>query len=65
MVITHDIGEAISIADKLIVLSKRPATIKKIYDINYENKSTPLENRKNEEFSRYYDMVWRDLDVSI
>lgn len=62
IMITHDIEEAISLSDKIIVLSKRPSIVKKIYDIKMENKSTPINNRKCKEFSDYYDKIWRDLD---
>lgn len=62
IMVTHDIAEAISMSDRIIVLSKRPATIKNIYDINLTNKSTPIENRKAPEFSVYYDKLWRDID---
>lgn len=65
IMVTHDIAEAISMSDRVIVLSKRPATVKKIYDINLSNKSNPINNRKSKEFSEYYDMIWRDLDVHI
>ncbi len=63
--VTHDINQAISMADRVIVLTKRPALVKSIYDINLTNKSTPLENRKCIEFNDYYDKIWRDLDVNI
>lgn len=62
IMITHDIAEAISLSDKIIVLSKRPSIVKKIYDIEMKNKSTPINNRKCKEFSDYYDKIWRDLD---
>lgn len=62
IMITHDIAEAISLSDKIIVLSKRPSIVKKIYDIKKENKSTPINNRTCKEFSDYYDKIWRDLD---
>lgn len=62
IMITHDIAEAISLSDKIIVLSKRPSIVKKIYDIKMENKSTPINNRTCKEFSDYYDKIWRNLD---
>ena len=65
IMITHDIAEAISLADRVIVLSKRPATIKKIYNINLSNKSNPIENRKAKEFSLYYEMIWKDIDYHV
>lgn len=65
IMVTHDIAEAISMSDRIIVLSKRPATVKNIYNIELTNKSTPINNRKCKEFSKYYDKIWRDLDVHI
>jgi len=65
IMITHDIAEAISLADRVIVLSKRPGRIKAIYDINLTNKSNPIENRKAKEFSEYYDLLWKDLDINV
>lgn len=65
IMVTHDISEAISMADRVIVLTKRPAMIKSIYKIHLTNKSTPINNRKCIEFSDYYDKIWRDLDVHI
>ena len=65
IMVTHDIGEAISMSDKVIVLTKRPAKVKNIYEIKYNNKSTPMNNRKEVEFSKYFDLIWRDLDVHI
>lgn len=65
ILVTHDLAEAISLSDRVIVLTKRPACIKKIYDIKLTNKSTPINNRKCKEFSTYYDEIWRDLDVHL
>ena len=65
LMVTHDIGEAISMSDKIIVLTNRPAKIKNIYEIKYDNKSTPMNNRKTKEYNKYFDLIWRDLDVQI
>ena len=62
IMITHDIAEAISMSDRVVVLTNRPAKIKKIYDINMNGKSTPINNRKCVEFSSYYDMIWKEID---
>lgn len=59
------IAEAISMADKIIVMSKRPSTIKSIYDIKLTNKSNPINNRKCKEFSEYYEKIWKDLDFHV
>lgn len=65
IMVTHDIAEAISMADKIIVLSKRPSIIKNIYNINLSNKSTPINNRKAKEFAEYYDLIWKDIDYHV
>jgi len=65
IMVTHDISEAISMADKIIVMSKRPSTIKSIYDIKLTNKSNPINNRKCKEFSEYYEKIWKDLDFHV
>ena len=65
IMVTHDIAEAISMSDKVIVLTKRPAVVKKIYEINLENSSTPINNRNSLNFYSYYNDIWRDLDVHL
>ena len=62
IMVTHDISEAIAMADKVIVLSKRPAVVKNSYTIEMENKSLPSINRKNKKFDYYYDLIWKDFD---
>ena len=64
IMVTHDIGEACAMADKVIVLSKGPATIKNIYKIELDNKNLPTINRKDTKYNYYYDLIWKDLDNS-
>lgn len=61
IMITHDIGEACSIADRVVVLSDRPARVKIIIDIVMDGKSNPINNRKCKEFSKYYEMIWKEI----
>ena len=64
IMVTHDIPESISMSDKVIVLSKRPATIKNIYDIDFDMENrTPLNCRENPKFSKYFDCIWRELNT--
>lgn len=63
--VTHDLAEAISVADRIVVLTKRPSKIKKIFDIELTNKSTPINNRKAKEFSYYYDLIWKEIDFHV
>ncbi len=65
IMVTHDISEAVSMADRIIVLTDRPSTIKKIYTINLENKKTPIENRQDKKFSYYYDQIWKDIKCHV
>ena len=62
IMITHDVGEACSIADRVIILTDRPAKVKKEITINMENKGSPINNRKCKEFSDYYEMIWKEID---
>lgn len=62
IMVTHDIAEAISMSDKVIIITNRPGTIKKIIDINLDKKETPTENRKDNKFTYYYEMIWKELD---
>ena len=62
IMITHDVGEACSLADRVVVLTDRPSKVKKIINIDMKNKGTPIDNRKCIEFGKYYDMVWKAID---
>lgn len=64
IMITHDVAEAVSLASRVIVLSKRPAIIKNIYEIKL-TEDKPEERRKSENFSKYYDKLWKDLDKNV
>ena len=65
IMVTHDIGEAISMSDKVLVLSKRPSKVQTLYTISFPEKETPMKNRQKEEFQVYYNQIWRDLDVQL
>jgi len=65
ILITHDIAEAISMSDRVIILTKRPSKVKKIYKIELNNKSLPINNRKDIKFNYYYELIWRDIDENI
>ncbi len=65
IIITHDIAEAISLADTIIVLSQRPAKIKKIYNIKLTNSTTPINNRTCKEFNTYYKDIWKSIDHNV
>ena len=62
LIVTHDIGEAIALADKIIILSDRPAKVKKIVNIKINNLS-PLERRNNSQFNEYHSQISRILGI--
>lgn len=63
LMVTHDISEAISMSDRVVVLSKRPATLKNIHEIDFEmDNRTPLNCRENTKFSKYFNLMWKELD---
>ena len=64
IIVTHDISEAISMSDKVFVLTKRPGTIKSIHKIDFEiSNRTPLNCRESPKFSQYFNTLWRELGV--
>lgn len=67
ILVTHDISEAISMADRVLVLSKRPAIIKKSFEISLTcpKGRTPLSSRNAPEFREYFDAIWKELDVHV
>ncbi|AOR24101.1 ABC transporter ATP-binding protein [Clostridium taeniosporum] len=65
LMVTHDISEAISTSSRILVLSQRPAQIKKDVDIIFSKKDiTPFERRKEPEFRGYFNDLWKELDQS-
>jgi len=66
VLVTHDIAESISMADRVVVLTKRPGTVKRIYDISLTcDKKTPMCCREAPEFRYYFNKIWRDLDIHV
>ena len=59
LLVTHDLTEAISMSDRVIVLSKRPGTIKAIIPIHFDRPNlTPNAKRHTLEFTNYYNQIW-------
>ena len=62
LLITHDISEAISVADKIFVLSRRPAHIVSEHNISFPE-SEPLKRRENKLFTHWFEILWKELNV--
>ena len=62
VLITHDLSEAISVADRILVLSSRPGRVKAILTVAFgPNAAGPLKRRNAPEFSAYFDQLWKEL----
>lgn len=61
ILVTHDISEAISMSDRIVILSNRPATIKNILDIDLKKFGTPLDRRESPKSHEYFETIWSDL----
>ena len=61
VLVTHDISEAISTADRVAVFSARPATLKTVIEIGFPKDMPPLERRSQAAFHDYFDRIWKEL----
>lgn len=63
ILVTHDLSEAISLGDRVLVLTQRPASIKRIIPLKFNlEEDTPLRRRNAPEFKNYFNMVWKELN---
>ena len=63
ILVTHDIGEAISLSSRILVLSARPTTVKKEFILPFRDDNlTPLEIRNRKEFGGYFNAIWKELN---
>ena len=60
ILVTHDISEAISMSDRIIILSHRPAIVKEILSLSLPEK-TPFQRRESIKAKEYFDKIWREL----
>lgn len=64
IIVTHDISEAISMSDRVVVLNARPGTVKDIHTIDFEIENrNPINCRESPKFSQYFNTLWRELGV--
>ncbi len=64
IMVSHDIPESISMSDRIIVLTERPAKIKNIFTVDFDMEDeTPMKRRNHPKFSEYFNKIWKELDV--
>lgn len=62
ILITHDLSEAITLADRVLVLSKRPSSVKYELKVSYDiERTSPLSIRNTPEYQTYFNMLWKEL----
>lgn len=66
ILVTHDIGEAITMADRILVLTHRPATVRNIHNIELSIEDRdPVHIRRNPTYQAYFDLIWSELDIQM
>lgn len=61
---THDIAEAVTMADRVMILSRRPGRIKQIVEIDLRrDERDPVKLRSNTRYQDYFQLLWSELDI--
>ena len=61
ILVTHDLSEAISVGDRVVILSSRPAKIRNIVALDFDKNLTPLQRRNAKPFASYFNTIWKEL----
>ena len=64
LLVTHDISEAISLSDRVVVLSRRPAVVKSIHDLGNLRDLQPMARRDAPSFRTFFNSIWKELDIN-
>lgn len=63
LLVTHDLSEAVSLGDRVLILTPRPATIAKVVPITFDpEEDTPMNRRNAPEFKQYFNQIWKELN---
>lgn len=61
LLVTHDISEAISMSDRIAILTARPAKLHRMHQVNLDHVPTPLERREDPSFARQFETLWKEI----
>lgn len=62
ILVTHDLTEAVSMANKVLILTSRPGTIRRILPLQFSPEQSPMERRKDPLFQTYFNLIWKELN---
>jgi len=69
LIVTHDIPEGISMADRIVVMTPRPGRVKSIHKIEIAGEDgsscSPLQRRAGPDFAGYFNLIWKELDMHV
>ena len=65
LMVTHDISEAVSLSDRVIVLTQRPGTVKSIHTLDSLHGLSPMARRDHPDFHLYFNDLWKELDLHV
>ena len=65
LMVTHDISEAVSMSDRIFVLSRRPAVVKTVHDLADLKDLAPLQRRDHPSFHIHFNAIWKELDIHV
>lgn len=64
IMVTHDIPESISMGDRIMILTPRPAEIQELLTVDFEMEGrSPLTCRNSPKFGKYFDHIWKELGM--
>jgi len=64
ILVTHDIGEAITMADRIVVMTNRPATVRSLHTIELsDSERDPVTIRTNPLYNEYFNRIWSELEI--
>lgn len=62
ILVTHDLSEAVSLGDRILVLTPLPASIQTVITTDFPKELSPLERRSTDQFKIYFNMIWKELN---
>ena len=62
ILVTHDLSEAISMGDRILILSARPGTVVRTIDLTFDPALSSIQRRETDEFKHYFSDLWKEMN---